>query len=336
MSAAVQPAGITGGSGPLAGAMRAARRDPWMVGLWGLFIGLLAFTKLIQPSYDANGLASLAIAALPVAFAAIAQAVVVISGGIDLSVGSVMALTSVIAAALMTDGSPESAILVVAGVLAIGVVIGVVNGALVVFSRVPDIVVTLAMLYVWAGVALLILDRPGGGVADWLADLARGSLIVEWVPRAFVLLVVVVAVIWLPLRRTRLGLSIYAVGSHQLAAFRSGVDVPRTRIAAYVLAGLFAACGGLALTMTTGIGTPIPGPYLLQSVAAIVLGGVSLAGGRGNLVGPIVAVYILSLLRTDLTFLHVDPNLTTVLQGAIMVVVVMIGAYLTLRRNRPA
>jgi ribose transport system permease protein len=71
-------------------------------------------------------------------------------------------------------------------------------------------------------------------------------------------------------------------------------------------------------------------------VAAIVLGGVSLAGGRGNLVGPIVAVYILSLLRTDLTFLHVDPNLTTVLQGAIMVVVVMIGAYLTLRRNRPA
>lgn len=316
--------------------MRAVRRDPWMVGLWVLFIGLLVLTKVIHPSYDATGLGSLAIAALPVAFAAVAQAIVVITGGIDLSVGSVMALTSVIAAALMADGSPTAAIGVVLAVLVIGLAIGLANGVLVVWSRVPDIVVTLAMLYVWAGAALLVLDRPGGGVADWLADLARGSLVVDWLPRAFVLLAVVMALIWLPLRRTRLGLSFYAIGSSRLAAFRSGVDVPRTRIAAYVLAGLFAACGGLALTMTTGIGTPIPGPYLLQSVAAIVLGGVSLAGGRGGLVGPIVAVYILSLLRTDLTFLRVDPNLTTVLQGVIMVGVVMIGAYLTLRRNRPA
>ncbi|HEX2843970.1 MAG TPA: ABC transporter permease, partial [Candidatus Limnocylindria bacterium] len=90
----------------------------------------------------------------------------------------------------------------------------------------------------------------------------------------------------------------------------------------------------LALTMTTGIGTPIPGPYTLLSVAAIVLGGVSLAGGRGGLVGPVVAVFVLALIRADLTFLGVDPNFTTVIQGVIMVVVVMLGAYLTLRRAR--
>ena len=315
----------------LAGSMQ---RESWNYALWGLLVLLLILTKVIRPNYGAFDLGSLAIAALPVAMAAVAQAIVVISGGIDLSIGSTMALTSVTAARLMDGASEEFGILVVIGVLLMGVVIGLVNGALVVYSRVPDIVVTLAMLYVWAGVALLVLGTPGGGVADWLRDLTRGPLFIEWIPRALVLVIAIVAVVWIPLRRSRLGLSIYAIGSDRLAAFRSGVEVDRTRIAAYVIAGFFAAAGGLALTMTTGIGTPIPGPYTLLSVAAIVLGGVSLAGGRGGLVGPVVAVFVLALIRADLTFLGVDPNFTTVIQGVIMVVVVMLGAYLTLRRAR--
>lgn len=315
----------------LAGSMQ---RDSWNYALWGLLVLLLILTKIIRPNYGAFDLGSLAIAALPVAMAAVAQAIVVISGGIDLSIGSTMALTSVTAARLMDGASEEFGILVVIGVLLMGLVIGLVNGALVVYSRVPDIVVTLAMLYVWAGVALLVLGTPGGGVADWLRDLTRGPLFIEWIPRALVLVIAIVAVVWIPLRRSRLGLSIYAIGSDRLAAFRSGVEVDRTRIAAYVIAGFFAAAGGLALTITTGIGTPIPGPYTLLSVAAIVLGGVSLAGGRGGLVGPVVAVFVLALIRADLTFLGVDPNFTTVIQGVIMVVVVMLGAYLTLRRAR--
>ena len=121
--------------------------------------------------------------------------------------------------------------------------------------------------------------------------------------------------IWIPLRRSRLGLSLYAIGSNQLAAFRSGVSVGRTKIAAYALTGLFAALGGLALTASTGIGTPVPGPYTLLSVAAIVLGGVSLAGGRGGVFGPIIAVIILQLIRTDMTFLESTRNLATVAQG---------------------
>jgi ribose transport system permease protein len=236
----------------------------------------------------------------------------------------------------MTDTTEEFAILVVVGVIILGALIGLVNGILVVASRVPDIVVTLAMLYVWAGVALLVLNTPGGSVADWLRQLTRGAFLIELIPRALVLLIVVVAVVWIPLRRSRLGLAIHAIGSDRLAAFRSGVDVDRTRIVAYVIAGLFAGIGGLTLTMTTGIGTPTPGPYTLLSVAAIVLGGVSLAGGQGGLVGPVVAVFVLSLIRADLTFLGVDPNFSTVIQGAIMVVVVMLGAYVTLRRGRTA
>lgn len=312
---------------------RFVRRDSWLVALVVLLVALLVVTKLIRPNYGADGLTSLALAALPVALAAVAQAIVVISGGIDLSIGPMMALTSVTAARLMQDTSEPMAIGVVIGVLLMGLALGFVNGALVVISRVPDIVVTLAMSYVWAGAALLVLGTPGGGAADWFKDLSRGSLVIEWLPKALVLLLVVVAVVWVPLARSRLGLSIFAIGSNRLAAFRSGVDVPRTRIAAYSVTGLLAASGGLSLTMTTGIGTPIPGPYTLLSVAAIVLGGVSLAGGRGGMIGPIVAVFVLALIRADLTFLGVDPNFTTVVQGVIMVVVVMIGAFLTLRRR---
>jgi len=330
---AAAPAVSGNGAGIADALRRFVRRDSWFVALLVLLVALLVVTKLIRPNYGSFDLGSLAIAALPVALAAVAQAIVVISGGIDLSIGSMMALTSVTAARLMQDSSDPMAVVVVIGVLLMGLLLGLINGALVVASRVPDIVVTLAMSYVWAGVALLVLGTPGGGAADWFKDLSRGSLLIEWIPKALVLLLVVVAVVWIPLARSRLGLSIFAIGSNRLAAFRSGVDVARTRIAAYALTGLLAAAGGLALTMTTGIGTPIPGPYTLLSVAAIVLGGVSLAGGRGGMIGPIVAVFVLALIRADLTFLGVDPNFTTVLQGVIMVVVVMIGAFLTLRQR---
>ena len=318
---------------------RAARQQGWVLGLFALLALLLVLTKLIRPDYGAAGIASLAQSALPFAFAAAAQTVVVIAGGVDLSIASMMALTSVTAAVLMEGASEEFAILVVAFVLLLGLVLGAINGALIVLTRVPDIVVTLAMLFVWEGAALLVLASPGGAAAAWLKGLVIGSVnvpglpreITAWVPNALVLLVVMLAIVWIPLSRSKLGLSIYAVGSNSLAAFRSGVSVELTKVAAYAVAGLFAAMGGLALTMSTGIGAPIPGPYLLASVAAVVLGGVTLGGGRGGIIGPIVAVFILRLVRTDLTFLAVDPNVTTIIEGTIMVVVVMLGALLALR-----
>ena len=309
------------------------RHNAWTLGLLAFLVVLLAFTKAIQPSYGPPGIQGLASAVLPLALAAVGQAIVVISGGIDLSIGSIMALTSVISASLMKT-YPELAIAVVIGVLLLGILIGAVNGGLVVVTRVPDIVVTLAMSFVWAGCALLVLKTPGGAAAVWLKDLVKGPLLVEWLPKAAVVMIVLVAVIWIPLRRTRLGLSIYAIGSNQLAAFRSGVAVGRTKIAAYAVMGLFAALGGLSLTASTGIGSPVPGGYTLQSVAAIVLGGVSLAGGRGGVFGPIVAVIILQLIRSDMTFLNVNTNLATVANGVILIGVVMFGSLIQMRRAR--
>jgi ribose transport system permease protein len=311
-----------------------ARRNAWTLGLLGFLVVLLVITKLIQPNYGAPGIQGLAISVMPLALAACAQAVVVIAGGIDLSIASIMALTSVVAAVLMKDQPEAFGVVVVVGVLGLGILVGAINGALVVLTRVPDIVVTLAMAFVWAGATLLVLNAPGGGASDWLKDIITGPLGNEWLPRAAVVLVIVVAAIWLPLRRSRLGLSMYAIGSNQLAAYRSGVSVGRTKILAYATMGLFSALGGLSLTASTGIGTPVPGPYTLLSVAAIVLGGVSLAGGRGGIFGPIVAVIILQLIRTDMTFLNVNTNLATVLQGVILIGVVMVGSLLQIRRSR--
>ncbi|MBT8419069.1 MAG: ABC transporter permease [Silicimonas sp.] len=307
------------------------RKNAWVVGLAVLLAFLLGLTKLIQPSFGASGIESIARAALPFAFATAGMAVVVIVGGIDLSVASMMAVCAVTTAVLMERIAGVPAVMIV---LVVGLVMGLINGTLIVLTRVPDIVVTLAMLFVWEGTALLILETPGGRTADWLRGIIRGGLWFDGLPKALLLMAFCVAAIWMPIRRTKLGLSIYATGSDERAAFRSGVAVGQTKIAAYGICGLFCALGGLSLAALTGIGEPVPGPYLLASVAAVVLGGVVLGGGKGGLIGPIIAVFILRIIRTILTLLAVDPNVTTIIEGTIMVGVVMLGTAATMRGRR--
>ncbi len=321
---------------------RVVESQRWIIGL-GVFLALLLVaTKLLRPDFGVSGLDALARAALPFALATVGMAIVVIAGGIDLSVAAMMAVASVSAAAMMKGASDGAAVGIILLVLGLGCAMGAINGALIVFTRVPDIVVTLAMLFVWQGVALLILQSPGGGAAPWLRELIVGGVnlppvpteMTAWLPKAVVFLAVCAAVIWIPIKRAKLGLMLYAVGSDALAAFRMGVPVNAVRISSYAIAGLFAALGGVSLTMSTGIGEPIPGPYLLASVAAVVLGGVVLGGGRGGIVGPILAVFVLRLLRLDLTLLSVDPNVTTIIEGSIMVVVVMLGGRLMLSEGK--
>jgi ribose transport system permease protein len=125
------------------------------------------------------------------------------------------------------------------------------------------------------------------------------------------------------------------VGSDRNAAFRSGVKINVSRLLAYAVGGFFAAAGGLALTMTTGIGSPLSGTYYtLSGVSAIVLGGVSLAGGRGGMLGPIAAAYILALIPADLIYLGIDPNYGQMIQGVLIVLVVMAGGLGMLLRRR--
>jgi len=314
---------------------RSFRRDPSLFFMPALLIVSLAITVAIHPQFSDFDLQSLAMGALPLAFAAAAQTVVVIAGGIDLSIGSVMAVTNVLAASAMEKASFGQSLLLAVAVLMAGAAVGALNGLIVVLSRIPDVVATLTSGFIWGGVALVILEKPGGGAPEEFLNLGTGTLFTPWLPNALVLLVAAVAVIWIPLRRSKLGLQLYAVGSDPIAAFRSGVNIDRTRFAAYIFSGLFSAVGGLGLTMTTGIGAPLAGVYYtLSGLAAVVVGGVSLAGGRGGMLGPLMAAFVLTLIPTDLIFLNIDPNFGQVIQGTLIVLIVMIGGFVDMERKR--
>ena len=334
--AGVAAAPATAPSETLVGRLRrATRRNPSLFGMPALLIAALGVTVAIHPQFSDFDLLSLAMGALPLAFAAAAQTAVVISGGIDLSVGSMMAVANVLAASLMENASFGQSLLLALAVLVAGAVIGAVNGLIVVFSRVPDVVATLTTGFIWGGVALMILEKPGGGAPPEFENLGAGTFITAWLPNALILLAVAVSAIWIPLSRSRLGLQLYAIGSDRNAALRSGVAVERTRFFAYVFSGLFSAVGGLALTMTTGIGSPLAGVYYtLSGLAAVVLGGVSLLGGRGGILGPLLAAFVLTLIPADLIFLNIDPNFGQVIQGALIVAIVMIGGFLAMMRTR--
>ena len=307
---------------------RFARRHGWTIGVYVLLFVLVVYwrsqTNLPWGPFDVQ---SLAIDTLPFAFAAMGQAVVILSGGIDLSVGSMMSLVNVVAAKYMLHMSFREALLFSILLVACAALAGALTGVVIVFTRIADIIVTLAMLFVWAGAALAVLEVPGGGVPLKFQNMVTLDTVgTNWLPKALVLLVGVFAVLWLPIRRLRPGLALYAIGSNRNAAYLSGVNVTLTRIGAYAFSGAFAALGGLALTAASGIGDPLSGNvYTLNSVAAVVLGGVSLLGGIGGLVGPIAAAFVLTLVKTILIIRGVDQNWAQVIQGTLIVLVVMVG-----------
>jgi ribose transport system permease protein len=318
-------------------ARRVATRHGWTIGVYVLLLLLIiAYIWALAPvAFTSFDLKTIVIGALPLAFAAMAQGVIVISGGIDLSLGVMVAVINVMAASLMENQSFATSLLIAVGLMLVGVLLGTINGGLVVLTGVPDIVVTLAMSFVWGGVALLIMRTPGGGSPVEYQALGTGVFVSEWIPAGAVVIALVLALVWLPIRWRRPGFGIYAVGSNRDRAYLAGVNVATTRVLAYAIGGFFAAMGGLAATATTGIGTPYAGTFItLNSVAAIVLGGVSLAGGKGGVIGPVAAAFCLTLVPSIMVFQGIDPNYGQVIQGALIVIVVMIGGLVLLRERR--
>jgi ribose transport system permease protein len=313
---------------------RSLRLHGWTVAVWIVLLAMVPYWRSLSEQDFKFDVQAVAIDALPLCFAAMAQAIVVISGGIDLSIGSLMGVVNVLSAREMVDMSFRQALafsllLIVLTMLASGF-----TGLVITVTRIPDIVVTLGMLFVWLGIALWIMEIPGGGVPTAYADLAVGDLGSTGIPNAAIVVLAALVLVWVPLRWARPGLAIYAVGSNRNSAYLSGIGVARTRVGAYLLAGLFTGMGGLALSASSGIGDPNSGAtYTLNSVAAVVLGGVSLLGGLGGLIGVIAAAYVLTLSKIILLLRGTDPNYANVYQGALIILVVVIGGLLT-RKTR--
>jgi ribose transport system permease protein len=260
----------------------------------------------------------------------------VITAGIDLSVGMILTLTNCLASWIVVGPAAETA-LGVLGVLTTGLLCGSINGVIVVFGRLQPIVTTIATGAIFYGIALLLRPNPGGSVNETLADALTGRLF-GFIPASLAALALTVIVIWIPYRRSVIGRAAYATGSSEIAAFMSGVPIRRAKFAAYALAGLLSSCGGLFLTFFsyTGEAAYASGnAYTLYSIAAVVLGGVSLMGGRGSAIGAIFGALAFRTIGDLLFVFDFDPLWQPLFQGLVLMLAVSISAFGLFRvRNR--
>ena len=270
------------------------------------------------------------------AFVAMAQTLVVLTAGIDLSIGMIFLLTNCLASWVVQGSAPDTAF-GVATVLLVGVLCGAINGAIVIYGRLQPIVATIATGAVYFGLALMLRPFPGGTVNEDLADALTGRLF-GVVPASLLALLAVVLVVWVPFSRSVTGRAAYAAGSSEVAAYMSGVPIRRAKLVAYSLAGLLAAIGGLFLTFFTYTGEAAyasGSSYTLFSIAAVVLGGVSLFGGRGSAIGAIFGALAFRTIGDLLFVFDLEPLWQPLFQGVVLLVAVSLGAFALLRvRNR--
>lgn len=270
------------------------------------------------------------------AFVAMAQCLVVITAGIDLSAGMVLVLCNCLASWLVV-GTPLQTGTGIVVVLLAGLGCGMLNGLIIIFGRLQPIVATIATSAIFYGLALLLRPTPGGSVNEDLAD-AFTSKLFGIVPASLVVLLAVIVVIWVPFSRSAIGRAAYAVGSAENAAYMSAMPVKRAKFTAYALAGLLSAIGGLYLTFFSYTGEAAfasGNAYTLYSIAAVVLGGVSLAGGKGSAVGAVFGALAFRTIGDLLFVFDFDPLWQPLFQGVVLMLAISIGCIGLARvRNR--
>jgi ribose transport system permease protein len=303
----------------------------------GIFVVMFIIYTANHPAgFTANVVQTASNKGVLLAFVAMAQTLVVITAGIDLSVGMIFLLTNCLASWIVV-GTPLETTLGVIAVLLVGILCGAFNGAIVIYGRLQPIVATIATGSIYFGIALLLRPYPGGSVNEDLADALTGRLF-GVIPSSLVALVVVVLIVWVPFRRSIYGRAAYAAGSSEVAAYMSGVPIKRGKFLAYTLGGLLAAIGGLFLTFFTYTGEAAyasGNAYTLFSIAAVVLGGVSLFGGRGSAIGAIFGAFAFRTIGDLLFVFDLDPLWQPLFQGVVLLIAVSLGAFALFRvKNR--
>lgn len=254
------------------------------------------------------------------AIVALAQTIVILSGGIDLSYAGALSIMSVVFALLAGD-DPASFTLAVVTVLALGVTIGLVNGGITAYASIHPLIVTLGTSTILSGAALLVTSQPTGSVPIFLEDVVYGRL--GSVPYGMILVIVLYISMGVVLWKTRFGTRIYAIGDNEHAAAMTGLSVRKTKLAVYVLSGVLAAVAAMFLTARFGVGDPRAGVgFDLRSITPVIVGGTILAGGRGGVLGTFLALVLLALLGNVLNFLNVSSALQWIIEGLIIVAAV--------------
>jgi ribose/xylose/arabinose/galactoside ABC-type transport system permease subunit len=304
------------------------RRHASLLIIYGLIVILGVYASLLSPNFltDRNIFNVLRTAAF-LGTVAIAETIVIISGGIDLSVGSVIKL-SVLTSATLMNGKPEYIGVAVVATLAMGAVVGLINGLLITKVRIAPFIVTLGAYSILRGIAYAVATTPVGKAAPGflrLYDLKVGPA---------PLLVIFLALLTLTgifvLRRTGFGRYVYAIGGNEQVARLSGIRVDRVKIGVYMLCSTLAALTGLLYLARAGVGDPVTGEGAeLQAITAVILGGTSLFGGQGGLIGTLGGVLLMGLTNNVLVILNVSSWYQELIQG-----LVIVGAVALYRQKR--
>lgn len=293
------------------------------IGLPLVLAALFVFFTLQAPNFaEATNFSNVARQVAVLGLIATAQTVVILTAGIDLSVGSTVALASVLTAMGLREGDPW---LGIAMALGAGLLVGLVNGLIIGYTAVTPFIVTLGMLSIVSGTALTLTNGdPIFELPDsWFFQLGIGFI--GPVPMPVVVAAVVFALVWVLLNRTRYGTHVYAVGGNEQAAQLAGIPVARVKLSAYMLSGVSAAIGGIILTARVRSGQPLLGQGLeLEAVAAVVIGGTSLFGGRGRLMGTIYGVLLVGMVRNGLDLLGVSTFIQRIVIGAATILAVLL------------
>ena len=319
-------AAVTGGPGTRPSAARRALAAAGSNGavVWAVCAVLAVALAVARPAVflGQENLANLLSQTVVLALVAVGQMFVVLTGGIDLSVGSVATLTAVLTAGLI-DGYPIRVMPVLIGVLVVGAVVGAFHGLLVTRARMVPFVVTLGTFYLVQGVAYAYTSTPVGAIPNDLAGfviLTLGPL-----PVIFLAVLVIAGVLTWVLARTRFGRHVYATGGDPAIARSAGINTGRITVACYVLCSVLAALAGFVLASKATVGTPSAGSGLeLSAITAVVLGGASLFGGRGRLTGTAGGVLLLALVENAFTLMHVSSFYQDLVRGAVIVAAVAV------------
>jgi len=265
-------------------------------------------------------------------FASVGIAAVIISGGFDASVGSVITLINVLAATSLR-GNLIIDIPICLMLIILGTAAGFLNGFLIAYAGIQSIIATLATNFVWFGVGLLILKEPGGYVPGWFSTFFQGTYIDSIPNSIFWILSLILFIIFF--RKSKFYRSIFSIGSDPESAYRNGINVKITRVKVYALAGFFYGIAGLFLTAQTTSGDPNIGlPFMLLTFSAVVVGGTPFGGGKGSLFSGITGGYILRLLDSVLISVGITSYFNDIVQGSIMLIAVVLNSRLPIIRSR--
>lgn len=311
-----------------------AARQPALFALI-LMVIAIAVNLALQPNMFARDtLNSNMRVFLPIILMAIGQAIVILGGGIDISVGGIASIVNtVLATRVGLEGSPAEMWRYIFISLLIGLLAGAINGFFIAYLRLQPIITTYATSFVFVGLALFILPNPGGGIPASVATLYRASTPLN-LPLAFYVIAFFLLAWWY-LSSTRYGRYLFAVGGRAQAAYETAVPVTWMQFSTYIISGLMAAVAGIAITMLSGSGNAeIGSPMTLNSITAVVIGGNALSGGVGGVAGPVMGAITLGIIQNIISFSSLDTWWETFVKAVIIVIALAAPGIVNLFRRR--